>query len=62
RIGKHRSFMKKYKEKHGVPKYTNEFYNTPVKTKQETEIVINNLEKTDQIENNLFQITYAEFQ
>ena len=62
RIGKHRSFMKKYKEKHGDPKYTNEFYNTPVKTKQETEIVLNILEKIDQIENNLFQITYVAFQ
>ncbi|NPD89031.1 MAG: site-specific DNA-methyltransferase [Asgard group archaeon] len=58
RIGKHRSFMKKYKEKQGVPKYINEFYNTPVKTKQETEIVINKLKKINQIEDNLFQITY----
>ena len=58
RIKKHRNFMRKYKDKQGKPKYVNEFYNTPVKTKQETDIIINKLEKIDQLEDNLFQITY----
>jgi DNA modification methylase len=60
RVSKHRRFMKKYIEKQGAPKYTNEFYNTPVKTKQETEIVINKLDRVNQLEENLFQITYSE--
>jgi DNA modification methylase len=59
RIEKHRSFIEKYKEKHGDPKYINKFYSTPVKTKQETEIIINKLEKIEQLEDNLFQITYG---
>ena len=58
RVRKHRNFIKKYKEKTGDLKYINEFYNTPVKTQQETEIKIHKLDKVDQIEDNLFKVTY----
>jgi len=60
RIQKHRDFIKNYKLKQGKPKYVNLYYETPVITKQEIEIQMDNLKEVVQISPNQFEVSYLE--
>ncbi len=60
RIYQHNEFVKNYLEQNKKLKYTNNNYNFPVMTKQETDILINILSDIEKTNNNTFKIIYED--
>ena len=60
RIKKHLEFVKARFEKKGAFKYKNKHYQVPVMTKQETDLLINKVSSVEQVEENLYNVTYSE--
>ena len=60
RLDEHRQYMKDYTTKHGEPKYRNEFYDFPVKTKQEISFKVRELKDVTKTDDTTYLISYKE--
>ncbi len=60
RIEKHLSFVKDRMENGKDFKHTNKYYNFPVITKQETELILNKLISFKQYDNNQIEVAYSD--
>ena len=60
RIERHIGFAKNRIETKGPMKYSNKYYQFPVITAQEKQLMINDLVEVNQTENNTFKVTYSD--
>ena len=60
RIRNHLDYVKANTDSKGTFSYKNAYYNFPVKTRQETEILLNPLVTIKAIDKNSFEVTYSE--
>ncbi|MGV7223077.1 MAG: DNA-methyltransferase [Nitrospinales bacterium] len=60
RLGNHLEFVKKRYQKKGKFKHTNVHYHFPVMTKQETDLIINELVSVKQADNYAFEVAYSD--
>lgn len=60
RIQNHISFIKKWIQEKGMPKYLNNYFNFPVITNQETLLILNFLTEIIKISNTEYEVVYKE--